>query len=254
MSKKKAFLIHLAASLFVFSILLMLIIYLWYPAPYFDVAYRMKWINMIAFVDLVLGPGLTLLIFRADKPSVKFDMTVILLLQISALSWGVWNAWSAHPKLNVFYDGQLYCLDRSELEEAGVKDLDVAGYMTDEVMTVLPYPESKEEKIKYLREAKGEKPMVYRLGGAYMIADKEITSKLGENQGDILELVNSDPAAQKQWLRFVSNYGEVDKDWRYFGFNCFKNDQVAVLDRKNNKIKGILNIKLPAYWSLNDRP
>ena len=108
MSKKKAFLIHLAASLFVFSIILMLIIYVWYPTPYFDTDYRMKWISMIAFVDIVLGPGLTLFIYRADKPNIRFDMTVIVVLQVTALSWGVWNAWSAHPLTNVFFDGQVY--------------------------------------------------------------------------------------------------------------------------------------------------
>ena len=57
MSKKNAFLIHLGASFLVFIILLLMIIYVWYPAPYFDASYRMKWITVIAFVDLVIGPG-----------------------------------------------------------------------------------------------------------------------------------------------------------------------------------------------------
>jgi len=164
MSKKKAFLIHLGASLFIFSILLMLIIYIWFPAPYFDADYRMKWILMIAFVDIVLGPGLTLLVYRADKPSIRFDMSVIVILQMTALSWGVWNAWSAHPKTNVFFDGQLYCLNRKEINEIGVDKNIVANSMTDKIMLILPYPETIEKKQEYLGRSVKDKTMVYALG------------------------------------------------------------------------------------------
>ncbi|MCK4707792.1 MAG: hypothetical protein KAU21_04185 [Gammaproteobacteria bacterium] len=249
MSKKKAFLIHLAASLLVFSILLMLIIYVWYPAPYFDVDYRMKWISMIAFIDIVLGPGLTLLVYRADKPSIRFDMTVIVIVQVTALSWGVWNAWSAHPKTNIFFDSQLYCLDRNEIKSIGVAPAIVTNSMTDKIMLMLPYPETKEQKREYLDHFVAGKPLVFEMAYLYEVASKEMTAKLGENQPDIMSIVNSNDDYMKQWQQFISNYEGVNKDWRYYGFHCFEEDQVAVLDRKNNKIEAILKMKLPGYWN-----
>jgi len=251
MSKKKAFLIHLAASLFVFSVLLMLIIYVWYPAPYFDVDYRMKWIGMIAFVDIVIGPGLTLLVYRADKPTVKFDMSVIIVLQLTALSWGVWNAWSGHPKANVFYDGQLYCLNRSEIKEAGIDEKQVPEVMTDQIMLILPYPETPDLKKEYLEREDKSKPMVFSLGHLYKVASSEMTAQLGERQPDIMSVVNSSETNKNQWKQFISHYEVINPDWRYYQFHCFEDDRVAVLDRKNNKIEAIINMKLPLYWAFN---
>lgn len=249
MSKKKAFLIHLAASLFVFSILLMLIIYIWYPAPYFDADYRMKWIAMIAFVDIVIGPGLTLLVYKADKPSVRFDMSVIVLLQLTALSWGVWNAWAAHPKTNVFFDGQLYCMDRKEVKAAGVDTDDVQEFMSDGIMLILPYPDTQDKRKEYLDYSDKEKPMVFTLGHLFEVASKETIAGLGEKQSDIMPVLESNDDYMKQWKQFISNYEAVNTDWRFYNFNCYEYDRVVVLDRKNNKIEAVLKMKLPVFWN-----
>ena len=249
MSKKKAFLIHLGASLFVFSILLMLIIYFWYPSPYFDAAYRMKWISMIAFVDIVLGPGLTLLVYKADKPSIRFDMSVIVIVQVTALSWGVWNIWSAYPKTNVFFDDKLYCLDRNEIKTIGVKPSLVPSSMADRVMLILPYPESNEKKREYLDSVVEGKPLVFELGHLYENATKELTLQLGENQQDIMSVVNSRDEYRLQMKQLVSKHGKIDPDWRYFPFHCYENDRVVVLNRNNNKIEAVLKMKLPDFWN-----
>lgn len=249
MSKKKAFLIHLGASLFVFSIILMLIIYVWYPAPYFDADYRMKWIMMIAFVDIVIGPGLTLLIYQADKPNIRFDMSVIVILQVTALSWGVWNAWSAHPLTNVFYNGKIYCLDRKEVKDSGVDMEIVSSNMTDKLMLILPYPETKERKSEYLSRLVKGQPMVFRLGAWYEIANKEVTSTFDEEQPDIMQIVGINEKNTEQWNKFISRYDSVSTDWRYYKFNCFAESQIAVLDRKNNKIEAVINMDLPQFWN-----
>lgn len=249
MSKKKAFLIHLAASLFVFSILLMLIIYVWYPTPYFDADYRMKWIAMIAFVDIVLGPCLTLLIYKADKPNIRFDMSVIVILQLTALTWGAGNAWSAHPLTNVLFDGQIYCFDRKQVETSGVNSEIVANGMTDKVMLLLPYPETVEQKREYLASIVEGQPAVFSLGHLFEVAKDEAIASLDENQPDLLRIVNSDPHLLKQWQEFISSYDKVNPDWRYYKFNCFKKSQIAVLDRKNNKIEAIVKMQLPPFWN-----
>ncbi len=249
MSKKKAFLIHLAASLFVFSIILMLIIYVWYPAPYFDTDYRMQWIMMIAFVDIVLGPGLTLLIYRVDKPNLRFDMSAIVILQLTALGWGVGTAWSAHPLTNVFFDGQIYCLDKKQVETAGVDKSLVTAGMSDRVMLVLPYPDTSEKKTEYLASLVKGQPIVFALGHLFEAADTEVIANLDELQANIIPLIMDKPSNIEQWKIFMSDHDAVNKDWRYYQFHCFKKFQIAVLDRKNNKIEGIMKLELPPFWN-----
>ena len=248
MSKKNAFLIHLGASLLVFIVLLLMIIYVWYPAPYFDASYRMKWITVIAFVDLVIGPGLTLIVFKPNKPSLKFDMSVILILQVLALSWGTYNAWSVHPQMNVYFDGQIYCLDQQEIRDAGVEENMVSAPIPARLTAILPYPETIEQKYEYLKDSDTGINMVYRLGRFYEEPTKEVVLKLGEGQRDFMKIVKKNQQNQKLWDGFVSNYIKVDPNWKYFRLNCVGGNRTAVFDGKQNKIEAILDIKLPLGW------
>ena len=248
MSKRNAFLIHLGMSVVVFGILLMLIIYVWYPSPYFDMAYRMKWIKLIAFIDLVIGPGLTLLVFKPNKPSIRFDMSVILILQLSALSWGVWNAWSVHPRLNVYFDSQIYCLDHNELKLSGFDPSMAASPMPDKIMTILPYPETAEKKRAYLAMAQGTRSMIYYLGKEYQFVDTEITSRLDQEQSGFLSVAEATESNKEQWTSFISAHGGDHADWRFYRFNCLEDNRTIVFNRKSNKIEAVLKIGLPPFW------
>jgi len=249
MSKKNAFLIHLGASFLVFIVLLLMIIYVWYPAPYFDASYRMKWITVIAFVDLVIGPGLTLIVFSPNKPSLKFDMSVILILQLSALGWGVYNAWSVHPQMNVYFDGQIYCLDQQEIREAGVDESLVSIPIPEKLTAILPYPDTIEKKHEYLANSDPSVQMVYRLGRLYEKPDAETILKLGEGQRDFMKIVKQSEKNQALWDEFVSGYTEVNPDWKYFELNCVYDKRTAVFDTKQNKIEAVLGIELPPGWT-----
>ena len=88
-TRKQAFVTHLSISMAVFFVLLYLIIFYWYPSYYFHVDGGYRGIATIFFVDVVLGPGLTLMLFKPGKRGLKFDMTVVVVLQITALSWGL---------------------------------------------------------------------------------------------------------------------------------------------------------------------
>ena len=81
-----AFLIHLTISFIIFLVLAYLIVLHWYPLPYFHTDGGWRGIRIIAGVDLVLGPLLTLIVFKPGKPGLKFDLTLIGLAQAVALT------------------------------------------------------------------------------------------------------------------------------------------------------------------------
>jgi hypothetical protein len=64
----------------------------------------------------VLGPLLVLIVYRQGKKSLKFDLAVIALLQLSALAYGLYNISLARPVYVVF------TVDRFDVVTA--KDLD----------------------------------------------------------------------------------------------------------------------------------
>lgn len=102
MNRFKASGIHFLISLIIVSFLLMMMFVLWYPDSYFSLMGGGKLISLIAGVDVFLGPLLTLIVFNTQKKSLKFDLTCIAVVQIIAMSYGMYVMFEARPVFTVF--------------------------------------------------------------------------------------------------------------------------------------------------------
>lgn len=89
--------VHLAISAFVVGAFLALVISAWYPPPLLQGAGGMRLVVIVAAVDLVAGPLMTLLIYKRGKPGLALDLMVIALLQASALAYGLHTTWVSRP-------------------------------------------------------------------------------------------------------------------------------------------------------------
>lgn len=96
-NRYQAFAVHMAISLAIFFILLVCITQYWYPGILFDTGNGWKAVGMIVGIDLVLGPLLTLIVFNHNKNSLKFDLTIIALVQTAALIYGTWTIHQTRP-------------------------------------------------------------------------------------------------------------------------------------------------------------
>ena len=72
-TRKQAFSTHLLISMAVFVVLAYLIIFHWYPSYYFHIDGGYRGLATIFFVDVVLGPGLTLLVFKSSPLWVHYE-------------------------------------------------------------------------------------------------------------------------------------------------------------------------------------
>ena len=102
MSRWKASAIHLSLSVGVLLASLALLLGLWYPQPYFEAVGGKGLLVLLAGVDVVLGPLVTLIVFKSGKWGMKFDLAVIALLQLSALIYGMSIVVQARPAFVAF--------------------------------------------------------------------------------------------------------------------------------------------------------
>ena len=102
MSRWRASGIHLVLSAALAAAVLALMLSLWYPGPLFEAAGGEHLIFILVGVDVTLGPLITLIIFKAGKPGLKFDLTVIAMVQLSALAYGLHTVYLARPVYLVF--------------------------------------------------------------------------------------------------------------------------------------------------------
>lgn len=101
MLRVKAAFIHLLLSACVVGFVLFLMLFVWYPDGFFNLLGGGDLLYIIAGVDVCLGPLLTLAVFNPAKKSLKFDLAVIALLQISALLYGANVMFQSRPVFNV---------------------------------------------------------------------------------------------------------------------------------------------------------
>lgn len=108
--------LHLVLSVLVALTVLLLVLALWYPRPYFEAMGGATLLRLLIGVDVVLGPLITLIIFDPRKRSLKWDLAVIGVLQIAALAYGGYVMFQARPVYNVFTG------DRFEIAAANTVD------------------------------------------------------------------------------------------------------------------------------------
>src|ERR1022692_3831778 len=102
MSRWKASGIHLGISAAIAAIVVGVMLKLWYPPPYFDAMGGGILLTLIVGCDVVLGPLITLIIFKSGKKGLKTDLAIIGCVQLAALAYGSYTIFIARPVFTVF--------------------------------------------------------------------------------------------------------------------------------------------------------
>lgn len=103
MSKRlKFFFGHLLISFLVALLVVGLIFFIWYPFPLAKAVGVIHIFLMMLTIDVIVGPLLGLLVYKENKKTLKFDLNVIILIQISALLYGVYSIEQGRPAWLVF--------------------------------------------------------------------------------------------------------------------------------------------------------
>jgi hypothetical protein len=124
MSRYKAAALHLLLSALVLFTIFLLIAFVWYPYKLFALAAGVELLRIIVGVDLIVGPLIMLIIFDAKKKLIKMDVAIILICQLSFMSYGLWTMYSSRPAFLVFAENHFYLVKANEIDN---KDLSMAA-------------------------------------------------------------------------------------------------------------------------------
>lgn len=253
-SRKQAFLTHLAVSTLIFIVISYLIVFHWFPEFYFFLDGGIRAITTIFFVDVVLGPGLTLLVFKPGKKSLKFDMAVILLLQISALFWGVSSVYSERPGATVFYWGKFSCLAHSDTAEMNMAAI-AAGPGGRQRLAFLQRPDSIDEFVSFSKEPYDHQSAeIYYYGDRIVPLDESVVKRLQNYRLDLSKLAaENDTAAKHVQLYLERHAGDVEHI-NLIPLSCRYGSALAVYDTRALKITHLLEVETKLRGKAQDEP
>lgn len=125
----KAFSVHLLMSLLVALAALLWVFNIWYPAPLHQAVAVTHIFLLLIAVDMILGPILTLIVYKSGKKTLVFDLTVIAALQLSALVYGLWTVAEGRPAWLVFNVDRFDVVQVVDIDQRHL-DLAVPEYRT----------------------------------------------------------------------------------------------------------------------------
>jgi hypothetical protein len=243
MSRYRAFLIHLAISLSIFGVLAYLVVDVWYPDFFFQTDGGWQGLRLLFGVDLVLGPMLTLIVYRAGKPGLRFDLAAIGVVQLTCLAAGVWIVFGERPLAVVYSDGSFYTVTGQSFKEVGapVPDLDHLPGSYPKWLTVkLPQDLDEQSAIRGQMLASGR--MLATLSEYYAPFDvKDLSEHDARPAGEIIDR-DRDSKALDPWLE---KHGGAIGDYDFYLFGARYAYSYLGFDKKNGRFAGFLNVPAP---------
>lgn len=115
----KAALLHLLLSLLIFGATAWLVFKIWYPAPFDRLTGGLGLFTILVLVDLVCGPLFTFILAnpRKSRRELTLDFSLVALIQISALLYGLHTVKIARPVLLSFEKDRIAVVTEAEIDQ-----------------------------------------------------------------------------------------------------------------------------------------
>lgn len=242
MSRWRAFFSHLAISALVIASLLALFMFYLFPSPFFfeDGGWRGVW--LIALVDVTIGPLLTFIVCSKGKSRGKliFDITVIVSLQLCALTAGLWLVYATRTESLIYADGTFYTVDAQTAESFKPPYRVFAqGQKGRPFLGVVDLPDDSEQRQRLrLETLQTNIPLFTKV---------ELLRPLDED--GLAEVAGSAPKAEKLFAsqeargeleKWLTEHNGRKEDYLFVPTWCRYGKIVTVLDRKGGSVAGYI--------------
>lgn len=217
-ARLKAFTIHLLISALTALLAAGLVFFIWYPAPLHTAAGVISLFLMLLVIDVILGPSLTLLVYKPGKKTLIMDLTVIACLQLAALVYGLHTVADGRPAWLVFTKDRFEMvrvpdIDERKLDQAAVEYRNASWFGPKWVAAKAPFLSDESNQIMFESVAGGpdiaQRPNLYQSLNSQRQAIAEKTQPLSSliafNAAEqIKQLTDRYPTANG-WLPLKAN-------------------------------------------------
>ena len=241
MSRFRAAAIHLEICTIVGAILLGLLWFVWYPHPLFRAVGGQDIFLMLLAIDVILGPVLTLVVFKSGKKSLQSDLAIIAIVQVAALIYGAWTLLAGRPVYVAALGHRFDVIQANQVERS---DLDASG-------KALPSWGPEWVGIKVATDRKERERILFSaLAGAdygqmpqYHAPLETMRDEILKNAQLISELRKKNTARDAEITAWLRDHGQTDAGVVFQGLKARAEDTAVILDAKTAKVIGIAPFK-----------
>ena len=247
--KLKASLIHLGLSILLVGIVIGSLLFFFFPQFFIGVSDFKEIAILIISIDLVLGPLLTFVVFKPKKRTLKFDLSVIAAIQLSALAYGAYALYEVHPVYVTFNIDRFTIVSAKDAEpEKAQYDEYKISKLTTAKLAFAKMPDDIEKK--------NEITLTAAMGGADLDARTEYYQPYENHIDQVLarsldpKLIFAGENSKNKAKSFYKKHQDNLNDFAYLPLNSQKKDAIIVLDKVTAKPVATLNID---PWELSKK-
>lgn len=243
MSRFTAAFYHLSISFAVFVVLAYLVVFVWYPDFFYTTDGGWEGMRIIIAVDLVLGPVLTMVVFKAGKPGLKFDLAAIGIFQSICLAAGTYVVYSERPLYFIYYDDRFYSASADTFTRYGQPIPDPLDHSDrTPAMVFVEVPDDPIEEADFRAE-------LYRSGIPFWLYTRSYRP-LQDHMDTVLE--ESFPVEtirerdeNGELDSFLAKHGGTTVDYAFYPIQSRYENPFIAVRRSDKSFAGILQIPAP---------
>lgn len=244
MTRYRAALTHFALSMLVVGVVFVVVYFVWYPEPLFRGAGGRDLFLMLAFVDVTIGPLVTLLVFKPGKRGLKFDLAVIAILQVAALAYGAHVVFDARPVWVVFLKDRFDLVRNNQLFEEEREKWKAPfdrPSLTGPVFAGARIPTDPDEQFR---------TMLTALSGAdvssfpqHYVPYEEVRADAAAKGRRISELRELNPERAAEVDRAIASLGRQEAEIAFLPLRAGKRDLAVLIDARSGDVLRITDFK-----------
>lgn len=242
--KINASLLHLAISAIVISVFVLIVWFIWYPSPFLYIEGGFQIIMILIGVDVILGPLLTLIIYKPGKKWLVFDLSVIAAVQIAALIYGTYTIYLERPQYIVFTVDRFNLIAAGSIDTSKLQDKTLESNFFDQPKLVFALqPEDIKVKEQILENAFAGGKDIDQLPELYrQYAQHKETILHNHHQLKLNNLLETYPKAESE-IKKIEKSQQMNRDsFIFYPLTGKKRDLVIILNNKNAQQIGYLDI------------
>jgi hypothetical protein len=234
--------IHLAISFAVTCAVIAVMFFLWYPVPYFQAMGGGGLLMLVTGIDVVLGPLITLIIFKPKKKSLKFDLMCVAIVQVAALAYGVAIMFQARPvymvfnkdRFDVIIAADMDAKEMSKVTDAAFKSLSLNGPQTVSLDTSTDITEVQRIVDSGINS---------RAFSQYYVAYESSAKSAAAASQSFAQTQRIKPAAAEKLKAFLTSKSLDENKVGFLPLYTRNEDMTVVLERETGKILAIAPVE-----------
>ncbi|AXY58910.1 TfpX/TfpZ family type IV pilin accessory protein [Acinetobacter sp. WCHAc010052] len=236
----KFFLCHLLISIIIALIVTGIIFFIWYPSPLAQAAGVTHLFIMLILIDLIVGPLMTLLIYKKDINAFKMDLSIIIIIQISALVYGLHSITQGRPAWIVFNQNKFELIRVNDqfienTEHINEKFQNIS-WTGPQYVAAIPSQNMKQREDDLFMDALGGVSLAQRPERYVTLSHVKQEIQQQSKDLDNLKKFNDVKLVEK----ILKQYPEATA---YLPLKANKLDMVILLNKKEGSIVNIVNLR-----------